>query len=311
MKRKVVAIVGPTSSGKTALSLRLAERMPAEIVACDSRTVFRYFDIGTAKPSAEERAAVPHHLIDVADPTDFYTVAEYREQSTHAIEQIHSANKTPFVVGGTGFYARALLEGLVMPKVGPQPQLRAELEAFADAEGNPALHARLQEIDPTTAARVNINDRFRMIRALEVSITSGEPFSTQTTREDPPYDTVWIGLTLNDRAYLDDLIKRRFDIQLQQGLVEEVETLYKQFGASQSVMSTVAYKELVEYVQGKTSLPEAVDLAMLHTRQLARKQLIWFRSNPLMKWFAIDEHSPDELATRVLQHIETKFGDSQ
>jgi tRNA dimethylallyltransferase len=303
MKPRVVAIVGPTCTGKTALSLRIGEQMPVEIVACDSRAVYRYFDIGTAKPTEEEQARVPHHLLDVADPADVYTVAQYRRQAGEAISSISMTNKLPLVVGGTGFYARALLEGLVIPKVPPQPHLRAELNAFAEASGNEALHQKLADLDPTTAAKLKVNDRFRVVRALEVTITAGEPFSALTRREEPPYDTLWIGLTANDRSILAKTIEDRFHTQMRDGMLEEVESLYKRFGANQSVMNTVNYKELVEHLEGKTSLADASELCMRHNRQLARRQLIWFRANPLITWFKIDEQSPAALASDVLNYI--------
>lgn len=303
MKPRVIAIVGPTCTGKTALSLRIAEQMPAEVVACDSRTVYRRFDIGTAKPSAAERAAVPHHLLDVVDPDQNYTVAQYRAEAAQAIAAITARGKLPLVVGGTGFYARALLEGLVIPQVAPQPELRAQLNQFAEAEGNDALHRRLQEVDPPTAARLSINDRFRIIRALEVTLTAGAPFSTLTRREEPPFDTTWIGLTLTDRTKLGDLIETRFQQQLADGLIAEVQSLYDQYGANQSVMNTVNYKEMVEHIEGKTSREEAIALCTLHNRQLARRQLIWFRANPLIRWFAVDEQTPADLTSSVLDHI--------
>lgn len=303
MKPKVVAIVGPTCSGKTALSLRIAEDLPVEIVACDSRTVYRYFDIGTAKPTVEEQTAVPHHLLDVADPGEVYTVAQYRQQARDAVAAITAKGKLPLVVGGTGFYARALLEGLVIPKVAPQPELRAQLNQFADEEGNIALHRRLEELDPVTAKRLSANDRFRIVRALEVTMTAGEPFSTLTRREDPPFDTLWIGLTANDRSALNESISVRFDQQIREGLLTEVQSLYDRFGPNQAVMNTVNYKELVDHIEGRVSLEEAAELCRLHNRQLARRQLIWFRSNPLIHWLAIDELTKEELTTRVLHRI--------
>lgn len=303
VKPRVIAIVGPTCTGKTALSLRIAEHLPAEVVACDSRTVYRRFDIGTAKPSKTEQAAIPHHLLDVAEPDEVYTVAQYRAQAGEAIQSITARGKLPLVVGGTGFYARALLEGLVIPEVAPQPELRAQLNQFAEAEGNDALHRRLNELDPVTAERLGINDRFRVIRALEVTLIAGAPFSTLTRREDPPYDTTWIGLTVTDRAKLGDAIETRFQQQLADGLTAEVQSLYDQYGANQSVMNTVNYKEIVEHIEGKISLEEAISLCTLHNRQLARRQLIWFRANSLIRWFAVDEQSPADLASSVLHHI--------
>src|SRR5262249_50830685 len=206
----VVAIVGPTASGKTALSLSISERLPAEIVACDSRTIYRYMDIGTAKPSAAERAHIRHHMLDLVDPDEVYTVAQYKEDGTKAIEDILSRGRVPIVVGGTGFYARALLEGLEIPAVEPQPELRASLRELADAEGRPALHKKLAELDPVSAARIGVNDVFRIIRAIEVSVVCGRPFSDLARRVPPRYDTLWIGLTAANRSILYEAIRRRY-----------------------------------------------------------------------------------------------------
>ncbi|MBX9721112.1 MAG: tRNA (adenosine(37)-N6)-dimethylallyltransferase MiaA, partial [Candidatus Obscuribacterales bacterium] len=175
-KQKVVAIVGPTCTGKTALSLAVGRQFPAEIIGCDSRNVYKYFDIGTAKPSAEEQAEIPHHLIDVAEPQEEFTAAEFARQASKAIDDISARKKIPIVCGGTGFYARALLEGLGIPDVPPQPELREQFKLLEENDKG-SLYRKLTELDPLTATRLNANDLFRVIRALEVCIVSGKAFS--------------------------------------------------------------------------------------------------------------------------------------
>jgi tRNA dimethylallyltransferase len=306
-KPVVVAIVGPTASGKTGLSLDLAEELNAEIIACDSRTIYRYFDIGTAKPTPEEQARVRHFGIDIADPGESYTVAQYVEHGRAAIADIVSRGKLPIVTGGTGFYARALLEGLTMPAVAPQEELRRKLRLLADEQGNEALYRRLQAVDPDTAARLNSNDRFRIIRALEVFEITGMPFSQAARREDPAYRTIWIGLTADDRSILHRAIEKRFHEQLQAGLLEETERLYARYGANQRMMNTVNYKQLVQLIEGKIDRDTAYQQAIQHNVQLARRQLIWFRANRSISWFAIDSSSKADLRRATLSHIKEGY----
>lgn len=302
-KPKVIAIVGPTASGKTALSLDLAEQLNGEIIACDSRTVYKHFDIGTAKPSAEELARVRHHCIDVVEPDEDFTVAQFRQLGSAAISNMISRGKIPLVCGGTGFYARALLEGLVMPSVPPQPQLRDQWRRFADEHGNEVLHAELQKIDGVTAERLNVNDRFRIIRALEVYQVTGRPMSEVATREELPYKTIWVGLTAEDRSFLHANIKKRFYEQMDAGMMAETERLYQMYGPHQKLMHTVNYRQLVQLIEGKLDQQTAFDDAIKHNNQLARRQLIWFRANPSIRWFAIDRLSKTELTHSVSSYI--------
>jgi tRNA dimethylallyltransferase len=302
-KPKVIAVVGPTASGKTALSLAIAERFNGEIIACDSRTVYRHFDIGTAKPSAEEQARIPHHAIDVVEPDETYTVAQFADESRQTIASIIARGKLPIVAGGTGFYARALLEGLVLPSVSPNEELRDRLQKLADDQGNHSLHERLSAIDPETAARVGINDRFRIIRALEVYEATGIPMSLSARREPPPFDVLWLGLTANDRSVLHKAIAQRMDVQMECGLWAETEALYQRYGAHQKLMHTVNYKQLVQVLEGKLDLQEALKQAVHHNVQLARRQLIWFRANQAINWLAIDALSRAELIDSAAKHI--------
>lgn len=303
-KPLVVAVVGPTCSGKTALSLKIAAMRKAEIVACDSRTIYRHMDIGTAKPSEAQRAAVPHHMIDVADPDQSFTVAQYKEQAEAAITEILERGALPLVVGGTGFYARALLEGLEIPAVEPQPELRSELRRFASEYGRQALHDRLAAADPYSAARIGVNDVFRVLRALEVTTVLGKPFSELVRRRPPPYNTLWIGLTARNRQVLHAAIKQRFVSQMQEGMLEEVKELLDRYGRTHAIMNTVNYRELALYLEGSVDREMAEQECVKHNRQLARRQLIWFRANPEINWYYFDETAPDHLPEEILSFID-------
>jgi tRNA dimethylallyltransferase len=299
----VIAIVGPTASGKTALSLATAEQLNAEIIACDSRTIYRHFDIGTAKPSAEEQARIRHHLIDVADPDENFTAANFAEQGAQAIEQIRTHGKMPVVCGGTGFYSRALLEGLSIPPVAPDEELRAQLRDLADREGNDALWQKLHSADPAAAAKLGVNDRFRIIRALEVIESTGKPFTEVAQRVDPPYRVIWVGLTAEDRSKLHASIRLRFYEQMDAGMMEETERLYGLYGRSQKMMNTVNYRQLVQLIEGEIDRPTAEEEAIRHNVQLARRQLMWFRANPAVRWFAIDKMEKAQLHEAVAIYI--------
>lgn len=292
---KVIAIAGPTCTGKTWLSLRLAEYLQTEIIACDSRTIYKYMDLGTAKPSIEEQAGIPHHLLDIIEPDDTYTVARYKTDAEPILDRLISEGKTPIVCGGTGFYFRNLLEGLSIPEVGAQESLREELVKLADEQGNAVLHARLKEMDPSSAERININDRFRIIRAIEVTTVTGEPFSSLAAKVSPKYDVLWLGLYYENRDLLRQKIVQRLQLQKEQGLVDEVRQLIARYGRCKSLLATVSYKEIVQYLDNEFDLDHAVSLCAIHTNQLARRQLTWFRSNKNINWMAVDLLGQEEI----------------
>ncbi|MDQ3703395.1 MAG: tRNA (adenosine(37)-N6)-dimethylallyltransferase MiaA, partial [Chloroflexota bacterium] len=220
----VLALVGPTATGKTALALALASRLPVEIVSADSRMVYRWMDIGTAKPTCEERGRVPHHLVDVVDPDEPYSVALYQQQALDAIDRIRRRRRLPLIVGGTGLYVRAVCDGLRIPAVPPDEPFRRELEARAAREGWPTLQAELARLDPASAARIDPQNVRRVIRALEVQRATGVPFSEWQTRHPPPFRTVFVGLDL-PRPALYERIDRRVLDQVAAGLLEEVQAL--------------------------------------------------------------------------------------
>lgn len=296
----VIAIVGPTCTGKTGLGLRLAHEFKSEIIACDSRTIYKYMDIGTAKPTRKEREQTPHHLLDIVEPDNHYSVAQYKNDAEPILDRLAHGGSIPIVVGGTGFYFRNLLEGLAIPMVPPQNSLRADLNKFADINGNQALHEKLSKIDAPAAAKIGINDRFRIIRALEITAVLGRPYSEAVGRQPCKYHTIWIALYAADRKKLVDAMRIRLQEQINNGLIEEVESLLARFGRCRTLTNTIAYAEIISYLDGKISLSEAIDLCLTHTAQFARRQLIWFRSNKNLHWLAIDEMSQDEIAERAL-----------
>ncbi len=276
----LVAIVGPTAVGKTALSIALAQQLGGEIVNADSRQIYRCMDIGTAKPTPSERAAAPHHLLDIVDPDEAFSLAVYQEMAFDAIEAISARGNVPLLVGGTGQYAAAVLEGWNVPRVPPQPELRAQLEAEAAQHGVAALFERLMAIDPQAATRIQPNNLRRIIRALEVYMITGEPISIQQTRQPPSYQITTLWLTL-DRPILYNRIDTRVDAMIDAGLVDEVRNLLQRgYGWELPAMSSLGYKEFRPYFEGDASLDACVERLKFNTHAFARKQDMWFRRLP-------------------------------
>ncbi len=287
----VIALIGPTAVGKTALSLVLAEALNGEIVSADSRLFYRGMDIGTAKPTVEERMRVPHHLIDVADPDVSWSLARFCKAAFEAITQIHKRGRLPLIVGGTGQYITALLEGWDPPSQPADDQVRLELQAFADEQGIQALHQRLAQVDPEMAKCIDARNVRRVIRALEIFESTGKLPSTLRRKQPPPFRILRIGLTL-PRGELYARIDVRIDRMLKDGLVEEVQDLLEQ-GVPPDVpaMSAIGYRQIVEYLQGEITLEEAVQLIRRASRVFVRRQSNWFKADdPQIHWF---ESRPD------------------
>ena len=303
----VIAVVGPTATGKTALALELAARFRGEIIACDSRTVYRQMDIGTAKPSKAEQNTIAHHLIDVADPDSVYTVAQYQDDASKAMEDIQKRGLLPVVCGGTGFYARALLEGLKIPQVPPQENLRNELSAAAEQNGVESLRDMLRKLDPVSANKIGANDKFRLIRAIEVSTVLQKPFSEAAEIVETPFRVLWLGLTTADREVLKTRIRQRIVLQEEAGLVDEVRTIYMQYGATQTIMNAIAYKEYVKFIRGEISANDAYEEAVQNTVTLAKRQLTWFRANKQIEWIDIENKNADEIFAQALSKINGKI----
>ncbi|MEH2309259.1 tRNA (adenosine(37)-N6)-dimethylallyltransferase MiaA [Nostoc sp.] len=283
---KLIVICGATATGKSSLALALAMRLGSVIISADSRQVYRKFDIGTAKPTVAEQKLVPHYLIDICDPTDTMTVADYQEQ-TQAL--IASVDVTPLLlVGGTGLYIRSIVQGMKIPRVAPQMELRSQLESLGQLQ----LYAMLQQVDPVAAQKIHANDSVRTLRALEVYYVTGCPISQQQGENPPNYPILQIGLDC-DVEKLGNRIKQRTDQMIADGLVAEVEYLCQKYGADLSLLNTLGYQEIKLYLAGDISLDEAKELIVLHTRQFAKRQRTWFRAYPQIEWF--DANDPDLL----------------
>ena len=298
----LIAIVGPTAAGKSGLALHLAQRFEGEIVNGDSRLVYRHMDIGTAKPSPEELGLVPHHLVNIAGPDETYSLALYLDQASQAIRDIHGRSRMPFLVGGTGQYVRALLEGFSAPQVPPNPSLRAELQRQAVEEGNESLWRRLQEVDPEAAARIDHRNVRRVVRALEVYQETGVPFSQARSREKPPYNTLMIGLALERKA-LYQRIDRRVEAMVEAGWPQEVARLLEmEYSPSLPSMSSLGYREMAVYLSGDLSLEEAVERIKTATHRYARSQYAWFKLNDhRIHWLESDDEALSENASRLIE----------
>jgi tRNA dimethylallyltransferase len=279
---KLLVIVGPTAVGKTALSLSLANEFGGEIVSADSRLFYKGMDIGTAKPSKSERSAVPHHLIDICHPDQTLTLGEYQRLAYHTIEEILDRDKLPILVGGTGQYVMAVVEGWGIPEIAPKPELRRQLEQLGPEE----LARWLGALDPPAAERIDPRNIRRVVRALEVTFISGRPISELQQKTPPPYDIHIIGLH-RDRATLYERIDHRVDDMLTSGLVEEVTALKEQGYRSQlPAMSGLGYRQILTYLRGEMPLDEAVDRIKFETHRFARQQATWFRQDdPRITWF--------------------------
>lgn len=296
----LLVIIGPTAVGKTELSLRLAAALGGEIVSADSRQVYRGMDIGTAKPTLAERQLVPHHLIDIREPNETISLGEYQQLAAQAMAQIHGRGRLPMLVGGTGQYVRAVVEGWQTPELPPQPGLRAELEAQAEREGKEAVFARLAALDPASAARIDPRNLRRVIRALEVTLTLGRPFSQAQSKAPPPYRILQIGLT-RPRPALYARADARIEAMIAAGFVEEVGRLLAAgFGPDLPSFSSLGYREVAGFLAAEHSLEEAKILLRRHTRQFIRRQYNWFSlSDPAIVWFDLAEAKGGEVIAFV------------
>lgn len=290
-KPRLLVLIGPTAVGKTELSLELAKSLNAEIISGDSMQVYRGMNIGTAKILPEERQGIPHHLIDIRDPEEPYSVADFQEACTSLIADITARGRLPFIVGGTGLYIESVCYGYRFSEAGADDRFRAEQQLYADTYGTEALHARLKAVDPESAKRLHPNDTRRIIRALEVQHLTGETKSAQLAgqKKDSPYEFCIIGLSM-DRAELYRRIERRVDLMLEQGLVREVEDLLRRGLPKDAVaMQGLGYKEIIPYLKGERTLEESVALLKRDTRRFAKRQLSWFRHMDYIHWIEAGE----------------------
>ena len=281
MKPKVIAIVGPTASGKTKIAIDLAKQINGEVISADSRYVYKGFDIASAKPTMEERDGIPHHLIDIVEPEFDYTVADFYDDAKNAITDILSRGRVPIVAGGTGLYFRVLLETYDLPRVEANPKLRAELE-LRDKED---LLNELKILDLKGYESVKDANKRRIVRALEVTKILGKPFSEVSVEKEAEFDVEWKMPYIESREILYDRINRRVDLMVEQGVIEETKQLLEKHGRIKNFVDTIGYKEILTYLDGEATLEEALDKLKQHSRNYAKRQLTWFRKNPMLKEF--------------------------
>lgn len=292
---KLIVICGATATGKSGLALALAMRLGSVILSADSRQVYQEFDIGTAKPTPTEQKLVPHYLIDICNPTDTMTVADYQEQAQTLIASPPPVSPL-LLVGGTGLYIRSVTQGMKIPRVAPQKELRSQLESL----GQKQLYAMLQQVDPVAAQKIHPNDPVRTLRALEVFYVTGRPISEQQGTHPPTYPILQIGLDC-DSAHLTRRIQQRTEQMIADGLVTEVEQLCQKYGADLPLLNTLGYQEIKQYLAIDISLNQAKELTVLHTRQFAKRQRTWFKAYPQIEWF--DAESAD-LLEKVWQRVQ-------
>jgi tRNA dimethylallyltransferase len=280
----LIVICGATASGKSGLALEIAQRLNSVIISADSRQIYREFNIGTAKPTVAEQKLIPHYQIDICDPTEVLTLAEYQQQTQQLIANYKS--RIPLLVGGTGLYLDSITKGLKIPRVSPQPELRSQLAAL----GQTQIHAWLTQIDPVAAQKIHANDQYRTLRALEVFYVTGIPISAQQGENPPNSPILQIGLDCEVEA-LDRRIASRVQQMIELGLVQEVEYLCDKYGEDLPLLNTLGYAEIKQYLAGELNLEQAIALTVTHTRQFAKRQRTWFNKNQQITWF--DNTSPD------------------
>ena len=287
----IICIAGPTASGKTVLAATLAKELNGEVVSCDSMQVYRRMDIGTAKPTLEEMQGIPHHMIDVAEPWEDFSVSRYCEMAAPIVDDILSRGKTAVIAGGTGLYMDALIRGNAFAPF-PATGVRERLEAQADAEGMEAMLSRLRAVDPDAARRLHLSDRKRILRALEVYLETGETITehNRKTQAVPPrYSPLWLGLDFARRGELYRRIDLRVGLMLEQGLVEEIRGLLADgIPERATAMQAIGYKEFVDALDGRCTIEEAADQVRQSSRRYAKRQLTWFRRNKAIHWLIRD-----------------------
>ena len=309
MKKKILVIGGPTAVGKTELSIDLAKRLNGEIISADSMQIYKYMDIGSAKVSKEEMNGVVHHLIDVVDPSENFSVADYKEQGEKAIKEIISRGKLPIVVGGTGLYINSLTCNMNFTEAEKDEEYRKDLDKLANEHGNNYIHEMLKDIDPISYKEIHANNRKRVIRALEVYKLTGNPFSSYNAGEDfykSEYDVHYYVLTM-DREKLYERINLRVDIMMEKGLLEECIKL-KEMGYTSSMQSMqgIGYKEILYYLEGDVKLQEAINMIKQGSRNYAKRQLTWFRRDPRVTFLDKDKLSYVEILEKVIGDIGNK-----
>ena len=313
MKEKIpmIAVVGPTASGKTALSIDLALELNGEIVSADSKQIYRYMTVGTAAPDMAEQRGVPHHLLQFLQPDELFSVAEYVSLAAKCIRDIHGRNKLPVLTGGTGLYVSSLLDNITFFENKSDPALRKELEELAAEKGNEYLLEELRKIDPELAQTLHPNNLGRVIRGIEAYRLTGITMTEQqkASRSEPsPYDCCVIGLNYRDRQKLYDRIDKRVHVMMENGLLDEIRFLIEK-GYSSTAAQAIGYKEFFDYLNGCGSLEDAIAKVQMESRRYAKRQLTWFRRDPRVNWLYIDDYCDyNELKSAALQLVKNRIG---
>lgn len=302
IEQKIIAITGPSASGKTALSVGIAKELNGEIISVDSRQIYKELDIGSAKPNFEERGGIVHHMIDIIDVTEPFTAADFTDRAGEIISDIFKRGKVPVLAGGTGLYFRILLQDFDLPRVAPNEKLRAELNQKSCEE----LYNMLLEKDIDIARKIHCNNKVKIIRALEVCLTLNMPMSKAQKKKNSPYNTLWFGLNSRDREYIYNRINNRVDIMLSQGLEAEAKNLFKKYPDNNILLNTIGYQEFYPYFKGETDFICAVNQLKQNTRRYAKRQISWFNSNKDIKWFDIKTMKPDEIKSEIINICKDK-----
>jgi tRNA dimethylallyltransferase len=296
----LIVICGATATGKSGLAIEIAQRLNSRIVSADSRQIYREFDIATAKVSAAELALVPHYLVSTCDPNYTLTVAEYQLQAQQLIETFHQQHTIPLLVGGTGLYIKSVVNGMKIPRVAPQLELRSQLTKLGQVQ----CYQILQQVDPQATQKIHANDPIRTIRALEVYYVTGRSISSQQGEAPPSYPILQIGLDCVDLDVLTQRIQQRTQQMLELGWEAEVAYLGAKYGWDLPLLNTLGYAEMRQHLQGEISLAEAIELTILHTRQFAKRQRTWFHAIPEIEWFDSDDKMLlDRVWARIQQSI--------
>ncbi len=314
-KQRLIAVVGPTASGKSRLAVDLAERLGGEILSCDSMQIYRHMDIGTAKPTRDEMRGIKHHLMDFADPHQPFSCTDYVEAAKEALSELEKQGTLPILCGGTGLYLDRLLMGGNAEEATPSEDLRRELRAYAEREGKHALHERLRAVDPESAEQIHENNLRRVLRALEIYETTGVPKSVWDRRSkavEPCYDATVIGLRYADRELLYARINARVDVMLNEGLLEETQRLLDAgvFESNATAAQAIGYKELLSHLRGEESLEAAIERLKMATRRYAKRQMTWFGAKNYVHWIDLDRggerRGDEEILTDALSILGVK-----
>ena len=307
--KSLLVILGPTAVGKTKLSLKLAQKIDGEIISADSMQIYQDMDIGTAKVKSEIRKEIPHHMIDIITPEENFSVADFKDKTEKIIENIHSRNHFPLLVGGTGLYIKALIQGFMLPDMEINQDLREDLRDKADKYGNKYIHNILAEIDPKLAKKLHPNDIRRVIRGIEIYYQTGKTksyYKYLQTQKPPRYQTLKIGLK-RDRKKLYERINKRVDLMIEEGLVEEVKYLSNKYKLSETALQALGYKEIFNHLNDNYDLDEAIRLIKRNTRRFAKKQLTWFRRDDDIHWFNLSNLNWNQVYEQSLTLIKNKF----